>query len=140
MEANEIIRRNEAIARFMRLDIRKNRDTKGYEVDPADLAHADELSWYNPAGWGSWEPMWSLPYNRDWSFLMPCVEKMQRESGTMFESHYDDIGDGKAGYYCWFRAMPYGGLENDLRGMASTMIEATWILVSDYCLSLEPRP
>ena len=118
MEASEIIRRNEAVARFMGLTCPPTYDGP------------------NSVGRGYYDPN-DLRYHDEWQWLMPCVEKITMKTGAMFQLRRDDIGEGRTGYYCYFQAMPYGTLEEDIRWNAETMILATFLAVSEYCLSLE---
>ena len=117
MEASEITRRNVAIARYM-----------GWEKNEAELWNPQPVNTYSDD---------ALRFHSDWNWLMPAVEKVIQETGAEFELRRDDIGDGMAGHYCWFRAMPYGRLSIDIQAAEKTMIGAVWMIVSDYCLSLE---
>jgi hypothetical protein len=119
MEESEITRRNEAIARYM--------------------------GWTLVDGW--WKNhesflflSWQLEFHSNWSWLMPCVEEIVAQAGLSYNILRDDFGDGVF-YKCDFNPEHYGSYIHGMRGFGKTMIEAVWMAVSDYCLSLEtPAP
>lgn len=113
MEASEIIRRNEAVARFM-----------GLEWD------GEEGCWSDPrkGEYGLFTSR-ALRYDRDYSWLMPCVEKILSHKTSMIGSLIaiarEENGE--------FKVLTAGGNI----GHEKTMIEAMFLAVSEYCLSLE---
>lgn len=117
MEASEIIRRNEAIARFMGLTCPPTYDGpnsigRGY-YDPNELRYHDEYQW-----------------------LMTVVDRIVIQAGFSYHVIRDDFGDGTL-YKVGFDPEHYGMYIRGVLGYGKTMIEATFLAVSDYCLALE---
>lgn len=109
MEASEIIRRNEAIARYM-----------GWQF-------ANGAWWENDVAFPFSSDM--LDFHSNWSRLMPVVEKIllatrgEMRMGFRNEDVCFEVFSPRMNY------LAHGN---------GTMIEAVWMAVSDYCLSLEP--
>jgi len=109
MEASEIIRRNEAIAKYLGWE-KISRGPQHYTV------------WESPDGWNY--PC--LEFDEKWEMLMHAVEKIIKESNLGF--HFFPPF-GRDTFVCRF------GTERNYVG--DTMIEATWLAVSEYVLALK---
>ena len=106
MEANEITRRNVAIAKYMGLSCPPTYDGP------------------NSTGRGYYSPD-ELQYHLEYSWLMPVVERICDTTKEVFH-----CGPSyKGGWFARFSLTK--------NSMGDTQILATWIAVSDHCLSLE---
>ena len=114
MEQDEIARRNIAIATYM-----------GWQVTN-DVVHGGKIACDRDSkhGYTYWTS--SPAFNVDWNLLMPTVEKITKESNLGF--HFFPPF-GRDTFVCRF------GTERNYVG--DTMIEATWMAVSEYVLSLK---
>lgn len=104
MESSEIVRRNEAIARFMGWVYVEESEEQwaGYK------ANGMEREFYMVE---------SLCFHTEWSWIMPCVEKML-------------YGKPDAKFTIWYET----GEPREF------LLNSIWLLVSDYCLALqEPK-
>lgn len=124
MEASEITRRNEAIAKYMGWTLlQRNDDGNGdwWMTEEERSAMPDMSGVYHG----------ELPFNSDWRALMPVVEKMLSQSSSIIGSMVGLVREQSGE----FTVMLQGGNI----GKEPTMIEAVFRAVSDYCLSLEPK-
>ena len=113
MEQDEITRRNVAIAEYMGAEemwVRKDFEDPHHRDMPGQLL----------------EKVKQVPYHEDWKLLMPAVEKITKESNLGF--HFFPPF-GRYTFVCRF------GTERNYVG--DTMIEATWLAVSEYVLALK---
>lgn len=110
MEASEIIRRNVAIVEYM------DGETSPDYPDAVLVRKGRYLR----AEWSC-----DLKYHNDWSWLMPVVENICDTRDTAY--HF-----GKSFKRGWFARF---GMDNNSYG--ETAIEAAWMAVSDYIISLE---
>ena len=107
MEQDEITRRNVAIEAFNGTDKRK----QGWYIDE----NGSECWSYYPA----------RDFREDWKLLMPVVEKITKESNLGF--HFFPPF-GREVFTC--------RLGTNKNSEGKSMIEATWMAVSEYVLSL----
>jgi len=109
MEQDEITRRNVAIAEYM--------GCPPVRLGEGFVIHMEVFA----------EILWRTRYDRNFTILMQVVEKITKESFLSFH-FYPPMGHET--FTCRF------GMGKNHVG--STMIEATWIAVSEYVLSLKP--
>lgn len=120
MEQSEIQRRNEAIAKYM--------GAKMYD-------HGDG-TWQLvfPSGGGVWPQ--ELSYHKEWGLLMPVVERLSCEGWSVRLCERDSDGM----YPCTISDMK-GRVTLTGATLVSNrsrhFVEAVWLAVSDYVLSLE---
>ena len=97
MEASEIIRRNEAIARFM----------------------GDPSKWY-----GGWYKPGDMEFNEDWSHLMPAVEKILEHANSRANVPIGASIVLIAERDAIFRVFTYGGITGFGKTMIEAVWEA----------------
>ena len=122
MEASEITRRNEAIARYM-----------GLEYEDASVSSTKRSSDKPNMMWVYKSTYYfggQLKYHRRWSWIMPVVDQIVIQAGLSYRILRDDFGDGVF-YMCDFDPEHYGSYAKGMRGFGKTMIEAAWMAVSD---------
>lgn len=122
IEATEIVRRNEAIARFMGWI----RDTEGYPwyLVENGIIRLEQYAWED-----------SPAFNSNWNLLMPVIEKISSDA----EVHLAFRPMGKNLQPLCHASAGQKSIHSYMDGNLSP-IEAIWRAVSDYCLSLEPSP
>jgi hypothetical protein len=131
MEQSEIVRRNEAIARFMGLSCPPTYDGP------------------NSIGRGYYDPN-DLQYHSEWQWIMPAMEQILITNKECCDFlcrpsflNKKGVKEEKVSARTRFSASVPGvrGPVKYFNGVSSTsLIESVFIAVSDYCLSLEPSP
>jgi len=122
MEASEIVRRNEAISRFM------------------GLTRPPTYDGPNSVGRGYYDPN-ELEYHSEWSWIMPAVEKIIDEVGVSCQMKRDLFDEQIGGEFMFtMEADHYSSYAfPSFKGFGKKAIDAVWLAVSDYCLSLETK-
>jgi hypothetical protein len=151
MTNNEIINRNRAIAEFMGYKYfpwnspeHQLKGLGGYWAKKNDKRHSLKINVLHCSSG-------KLQYNSSWSWLMPVVEKMEREIRYNDYLGYDrPIGISISEFHCSIilpnpdEGFDYKeGWYNDEKfhtaQKGNTKIEAVFLAVSDYCLSLKDK-
>ena len=107
MEQYEITRRNVAIAEYMKSEI------EDQELPPIYYWFGDHYEAHE------------LCFNEDWDWIMPVVEEIAKARKDAFHSG----PSYKGGWFARF------GM--DKNSESTSLIEATWLAVSEYVLALK---